>query len=129
MNTSRIDHESEATPAGLKAARRRHTPGPWVIEDIRQSRIEITTATDEIIADVYAVWTDETTADEARQVGLSNAALIAAAPDLFAVLAAIVDEIDRRGLCLNDAPRLCAIEEGLIVQAMAALEKAGGGAV
>lgn len=26
MNTSRIDHESEATPAGLKAARRRQAP-------------------------------------------------------------------------------------------------------
>lgn len=58
----------------------------------------------------------------------ANADLIAAAPDLFAVLAAIVAEIDRRGLCMNDAPRLCAVDEGLIVQAMAALEKAGGAA-
>ncbi len=106
----------------------KHTLGPWVVEDIRQSRVEITNAGGELIADVFSVWIgDDCTAEEARQEGLSNAALIAAAPDLFAALAAIVDEIANRGMSLNDAPRLCAIDEGLIVQAMAALEKAKGG--
>lgn len=97
----------------------KHTPGPWSVRQGQAiSRLTVVSGMGIVIAAVPH--------NDAQ--GRADAALIAAAPDLFAVLAAIVDEIDRRGLCMNDAPRLCAVDEGLIVQAMAALEKAGGAA-
>lgn len=71
---------------------KKHTPGPWVVEDIRQSRVEIATADNELIADVFSVWSsDETTAEEAKEVGLKNANLIAATPDLLGALRGMVE--------------------------------------
>lgn len=122
MNTSRIDHESEATTTGPKAAR--WTPGPWPIWS--GERAGFTHIAIGHIASMRPAYVETQSPD--AEVMKANAKLIAAAPDLFAVLSAIVDEIDRRGLCMNDAPRLCAVDEGLIAQAMAALEKAGGAA-
>lgn len=106
----------------------KHTPGPW-LSKVKEKAGFIycwVQNRDNYIADMSPAYVKNHGVD--AEVMKANAALIAAAPDLFAVLAAIVAEIDRRGLCLNDAPRLCAIDEGLIVQAMAALEKATGGA-
>lgn len=102
----------------------KHTPGPWPIWT--GERAGFTHIAIGHIAAMRPAYVETFSPD--AEVMKANARLIAAAPDLFAVLAAIVEEIDRRGLCLNDAPRLCAIDEGLIVQAMAALEKATGGA-
>lgn len=99
----------------------KHTPGPWYALPGTGVRTRLS-----VYAGPHAITVAVMPHNDTD--GRADAALIAAAPDLLAVLAAIVEEIDRRGLCLNDAPRLCAIDEGLIVQAMAALEKATGGA-
>lgn len=120
MNTSRIDHESEATPAGLKAARRMHTPGPWHWENgykLQPVNPESSRHVATIVnADGCMMYRDAF-GDDATAEQAANLALIAAAPDLLDVAKSIL------------APdMLTLLPAEYIEKVRAAIAKAEGGA-